>query len=125
MTAAAAILATVVLGTLAALQVGVAAGAPWGRLVWGGKHRVLPPRLRVASALSVVLYAGFAAVLLSRAGVMPGSEAPFVVVSTWVLFAYFALGIVMNLASRSTAERRTMAPACAVLAAATLVVALA
>lgn len=125
MAIAAAILATVVLGALAALQVGVAAGAPWGRLVWGGKHRVLPPRLRVASALSVVLYAGFAAVLLSRAGVMPGSEAPFVVVSTWVLFAYFALGIVMNLASRSTAERRTMAPACAVLAAATLVVALA
>ena len=43
----------------------------------------------------------------------------------FILVGYFALGIVMNLASRSIAERRTMAPACTVLTAAALVVAFA
>lgn len=122
---AAAIVASLLLAALAVVQIGVAAGKPWGRLVWGGRHRVLPTRLRVASAVSVVVYAGFAAVLLSRAGALPASGTAFVVVTTWVLVGYFALGIVMNLASRSIAERRTMAPACTVLTAAALVVALA
>ncbi|MEE6272484.1 hypothetical protein [Georgenia wangjunii] len=43
----------------------------------------------------------------------------------WVLAAYFALGILMNAASRSVPERWTMAPVCAVLAAACVTVALA
>jgi hypothetical protein len=83
---------------------------------------VLPRRLRIASAASVVLYAGFAAVLLSRAGIMPGGDSLVIRVLTWVLFAYFAVGIVMNAISRSRAERLTMTPVCVVLAAATLVI---
>ncbi|MFB7891053.1 hypothetical protein ACFC1I_02470 [Microbacterium sp. NPDC056044] len=118
------VVACAVLGALAVLQICVAAGAPWGRLVWGGAHRVLPRRLRIASAASVVLYAGFAAVLLSRAGTLPGGDSQVIRILTWVLFAYFTLGIVMNAISRSRAERLTMTPVCAVLAAATLVVAL-
>jgi hypothetical protein len=120
----AAVGAVVLLAALAALQVGAAAGMPWGRLVWGGAHRVLPPRLRVGSILSVLLYALFAWVLLTRAGALPGADAPFVVVATWVLFAYFCLGILANLASRSLPERLTMTPACLLLAGATLIVAL-
>lgn len=121
----AAVGAVVLLALLAVLQVCVAAGLPWGRLVWGGQHDVLPTRLRVGSALSLLLYAGFAAVLLSRAGVLAGSDSSFVTIGSWVLVAYFALGIVVNLASRSSAERWTMAPTCAVLAGASLIVALA
>lgn len=124
LTIAACAVACSVLGALAVLQICVGLGAPWGRLVWGGGHRVLPRRLRVGSALSVVLYAGFAAVLLSRAGVLPGGDSIAVRVLTWVLFAYFAVGIGMNAISRSRAERLTMTPVCAALAAATLVVAL-
>lgn len=120
----AAVLATGILTALAALQVAVACGAPWGRLVWGGQHRVLPRRLRIASAASVVLYAVFAWVLLARAGVLPGQDAVFIVVAAWVLFGYFTLGLVMNLASRSRLERWVMTPTCLVLALLTLVVAL-
>ena len=118
------LVACVVLGALAGLQICVAAGAPWGRLVWGGAHRVLPRRLRVASVASVALYAAFAALLLSRAGILPAGESPAIRILTWVLFGYFALGIVMNAISRSRAERLTMTPVCVVLAAATLIVAL-
>ncbi|MFF2485307.1 hypothetical protein ACFVSU_02840 [Microbacterium sp. NPDC058062] len=120
----AAVIACLVLGGLAVLQICVAAGAPWGRLVWGGAHRVLPRGLRIASAASVLLYAGFAAVLLSRAGILPGGDSVAVRILTWVLFAYFAVGVVMNAVSRSRAERLTMTPVCLMLAASTLVIAL-
>ena len=49
---AAALVATTVLAALAVLQLGLALGAPWGRLVWGGQHagrlveRCLHPRTR-------------------------------------------------------------------------------
>ncbi len=121
---ACAIIATVVLTALAVLQACVAAGAPWGRFVWGGQHRVLPRRLRIGSALSIVLYAAFAWVLLSRAGVLAGGGTPFVAIAAWVIFGYSALGIVMNAVSRSPAERAAMTPACLVLAVCSLVVAL-
>lgn len=120
----ASLVACAVLGGLAVLQICVAAGAPWGRLVWGGMHRVLPRRLRIGSALSVVVYGGLAWVLLSRAGVLPGGDTVAVRILTWVAFAYFVVGIGMNAISRSRAERLTMTPVCVVLAAATLIVAL-
>ncbi len=124
MSAVAAIVAVVVLAALAILQVAVALGAPWGRFVWGGQHEVLPTGLRIGSAVSVLLYAGFALVLLSRAGLLPGGESGFVMVAAWVLVGYFTLGIVMNAVSRSRAERSTMVPATVVLAVCSLVVAL-
>lgn len=123
MSVVAAVVATVILVGLAVLQASVAAGAPLGRFVWGGQHQILPTRLRIGSAVSVLLYAGFALVLLSRAGVVPGGESGFVIVTAWVLFAYLVLGILGNLASRSKVERWTMAPASALLATAALIVA--
>lgn len=122
-TVVAATVATVVLTALAALQILVALGRPYGRLVWGGQHRILPRRLRIGSAVSVVLYAAFAAILLWSSGVIgdPGGVAQ---VATWVLFAYFALGIALNAISRSRLERIVMTPVCAVLAACALVIAL-
>lgn len=120
----AAILACVILLALAALQVAVALGAPLGRFVWGGRHRTLPRGLRIASAASIALYALFAVVLLSRAGViavLPGIAAG---VGAWVIFGYSVLGIGLNAISRSRAERFTMTPTCLALAVLTLIVAL-
>jgi len=119
----AAIVATVVLTALAVLQVLVAAGRPYGRLVWGGQHETLPRRLRVGSAVSVVVYAAIAWVLLARAETF-GPFRPFVGITTWVLFGYFAIGIALNAISRSRAERLVMTPTCVVLAACSLTVAL-
>ena len=62
--------------------------------------------------------------LLRRAGVLPGAVDGLVAVATWALCGYFTLGIVLNLASRSRAERRTMVPASSLLAAASLAIAL-
>lgn len=124
MTAVALATALTLLAALAVLQVLLVLGMPFGRLTWGGAHRVLPRRLRLGSAVSVLLYAGFAALLLSRAGVLAGGDSAPVTVMTWILFAYFTFGILLNAVSRSRAERWTMAPVCLVLALATLSLAL-
>ncbi|MGV9194111.1 PQQ-dependent sugar dehydrogenase [Microbacterium sp. MC2] len=122
-TVAAAIACVVLLG-LAVLQVLVACGLPYGRFVWGGQHTVVPTRLRVGSAVAVVLYAAIAALLLSRAGILPGGTSVVIVVLTWIVCAYFVVGIALNLISRSLPERWTMAPVSAVLAVCALILAL-
>ncbi|MDP5184517.1 hypothetical protein QOZ88_17915 [Blastococcus sp. BMG 814] len=121
----AAVLACVVLGGLAVLQVALAAGRPWGRFAWGGQHDVLPRRLRVGSAVSVVLYAVFAVVVLQAADLLAGLPAAVADVGIWVLTGYFSLGIVMNGISRSRPERFVMTPLVLVLAGCCLVIALA
>ena len=124
MTAIALVVALALLAALAVLQLLVASGLPYGRFVWGGTHRVLPHGLRVASVASVLVYAGLAALLLSRAGVLPAGDSTAVIVLTWVVFAFFAASVALNAISRSPAERWTMAPTSLLLAAATLAIAL-
>ena len=123
MVQAPAVVVVVVLGALAVLQVLVALGAPLGRFVWGGAHDALPMRLRVGSAVSVLLYAGMATAVLDRAGLVAVLPDGLARVAAWVLVAYFAVGVLVNAISRSRAEALTMAPACLVLALGTLAVA--
>ena len=120
----AALVLTVLLAVLAMLQVALILGAPIGRFAWGGQHRVLPLRLRVGSAVSIVIYAFIALVALDRAGSVDVFPDAFSAAATWVLFAYFVLGIGMNAISRSKPERYTMAPLSLVLAVLSILVAL-
>ena len=117
-----AIIAVVILALLAVFQIALAAGAPLGHLAWGGQHRVLPRTLRIGSAVSIAIYALIAVVLLDRAGII--EVIPFDIVAAWVVFAYFALGIVLNGISRSRPERFVMTPVVLVLAVLSLLVAL-
>lgn len=107
---------TAILAALAVFQVALAAGAPWGRLAWGGQHRVLPKKLRIGSIVSVVIYALIATIALDRAGAIDILPEAFSRVVMWVIFAYFTIGIMMNLISRSNPERYTMTPLTIVLA---------
>ncbi|WP_369139076.1 hypothetical protein [Modestobacter versicolor] len=112
------------LAALAVFQLVLAGGAPLGRFAWGGQHTVLPARLRVGSAVSVVLYAVIGLVLLDRAGavdVLPDGLSRGL---TWFLTGYFALGTVLNLVSRSRPERLVMTPVAAALTAVCLALAL-
>lgn len=120
----AAVLALIVLGLLAVFQLLLAFGAPLGRFAWGGQHRVLTSRLRAGSVISIALYAVFATVIADRAEMIDVVPDAVSGVGTWVLAAYFVLGVVMNAVSRSVPERATMAPVSAVLAAACVLVAL-
>lgn len=74
--------------------------------------------------MSIVIYAGIAVVMLDRSGVISLIPDPLSIVVTWVVFAYFCLGIVLNAISRSKPERFTMAPVCLVLALLSLMICL-
>lgn len=120
----AAVLICVVLGALAVFQLALILGAPIGRFAWGGQHEVLPARLRIGSAVSIVIYAIIAVLALDKAALVDVVPDAVSTVGMWIVFGYFVLGIALNAISRSRAERLTMTPVCAVLAVLSLLVAL-
>jgi hypothetical protein len=109
-TAAAALIATAILLALAGLQAQLAAGRPLGRFAWGGAHDVLPPGLRIASAVSIALYAAIAVALLDAAALVDALPGGWTATAAWVLAGYFLVGVALNAASRSPPERRVMTP---------------
>ena len=110
---------------LAVFQIALAVGAPFGRFAWGGKHRILPTQLRIGSVASVAIYAVIAVVALDRAGNIDPLPELISRIGMWIIFAYFALSIVLNSKSPSGRERSAMVPASALLAVLSLLVALA
>ncbi len=121
---AVAVAGSVLLGCLAVFQLLLVGGAPLGRYAWGGQNEVLPGRLRVGSAVAVVLYGFFALLMLQAADAVAVLPRGLIGVAIWVLTGYFALGIAMNAASRSRRERVVMTPVVAVLTFVCLVLAL-
>lgn len=120
---AAAIALCVILGAFAVFQLALILGAPIGRFAWGGQHRVLPAKLRVGSAVAIVIYAVIGTLALDRASVIDVVPDLVSSVGMWVAFGYFVLGIPLNAVSRSKAERFTMTPVVAILAILSLLVA--
>jgi hypothetical protein len=108
--------AAVFFGGVAAFQLCLAAGAPWGAAAWGGQHPgVLPSRLRRASAVSAVALAGMAVVAAQE--VWPPD--PWRRRALRGAAAYLTVGVVANAASRSPVERAIWTPGTAVGAALT------
>lgn len=106
----------VVLALLAVFQLVLIAGAPLGRFAWGGQHVVLPPRLRIGSAVSIIIYAFIALIVADKAGLTQVmGTGNFLNISLWVVTVYLALGIGMNAISRSKFERYTMTPVATLL----------
>jgi len=117
-------IALCILTGLAIFQILLIAGKPLGEYAWGGQNKVLPRKLRVASISSLFIYAGFAVLIASKAGLLPGGESAFVQVTMWVATGYFFLGIFVNAISRSKKERFLMTPVAAALALCFLIVSL-
>ena len=113
-----------ILAVLAVFQIALAAGAPLGRLAWGGKNRILPTRNRIASLASVAVYALIALVALDRSGLADVLPELVARIAMWVIFGYLVVSIVPNLLSKSPMERAVMTPVSALLAALALVIAL-
>jgi hypothetical protein len=120
----AAIALVALLAILAAFQLSLAAGAPLGRLAWGGQNRILPTRMRIGSLASVVVYAVIAVLALDRAGEIDALPELVSRIGMWVVFGYLVLSILPNLASKSRPERAVMVPVTALLAGLALLVAL-
>lgn len=112
----AAVLTCLILAVLSVFQLSLALGAPLGQFAWGGQHRILPRALRVGSGVSILIYTLIAMVILARADLISATFSEGVLrTATWVVAAYFFVGIGLNAASRSKGERPVMAPVAAVL----------
>lgn len=125
MTTAAALVAVALLAIVAAFQLALAIGAPWGAAAWGGQHPgVLPARLRISSGVAgIVIYPLLIVLVLNAAGwVSIGWLNQLGALPMWILAGLLGLGALANLASRSPRERlwapvaATVALCCAMLA---------
>lgn len=88
-------------------QILLALGTPIGHLAWGGRHRVLPTSLRLASALSAGLLAVGSLAVLQKAGLV--AVLPWTGLAEtlpWVLMVVFFLSLLANALSERPWERR-------------------
>lgn len=106
-------MATVLLGVIAAFQAALVLGAPWGEVTQGGgTSGTLPTSGRIVAAVSCVLLMVMAGAILGRVG-----QGPFRLCSSrvktvlaWFTTLYAGASVVLNLITRSTAERALWAP---------------
>ncbi len=106
-----------ILALLSVFQALLIAGVPIGRFAWGGQHEVLTRKLRIGSVFSIVMYVFIAVCIVSKVSVLqiiPAGD--FLDVACWLIFAYFIIGIFMNVISRSKPERYTMTPVATIFA---------
>lgn len=118
MTESAATLAAILLVGVAAIQVALALGAPFGHISWGGRHHGrLPDKLRIGSGVAAVVLLFAALVALAQGGLVGWSPIPsrWLTGATWVLAAFFTLNTFGNLSSESRIEKVVLGSVTAVL----------
>ena len=121
----AALVYAVVSAGVIAFQLALAAGAPWGAYAMGGAFPgQFPPALRVGALVQAALLAALAGVVLARAGVALSGWARVSRWLVWVVVAFAALSLVLNLITPSAGERAIWAPVALVLLVSSVVVAL-
>ncbi|WP_298888584.1 hypothetical protein [uncultured Serinicoccus sp.] len=99
------------LGGVAAFQLALALGAPWGRASYGGQHAgVLPGRLRVVSGAATVV-SGLAVAVASERTPPQARRAVLTAVA-----GLMSAAAVPNAISRSPLERAIWTPAAVTLA---------
>jgi hypothetical protein len=104
----AAVVAASLLGVIAAFQLALALGMPARGMAWGGQYEgKLPVGLRIISGVAgLVIYPLATLLILEAAGVTDFEVVPDVgPVGMWVFTGLFAFGGLLNLVSRSKAER--------------------
>lgn len=107
----AAIGASSLLGLVAAFQIALALGAPWGQAAWGGTRAgVLPPRLRVASSFSALVLLVAAGTVLVQAGVVGSTPPATLRWGVWTLSVFLFLNTFGNFVSESRLEKWIMGP---------------
>jgi hypothetical protein len=105
--------AAVVMVGIAAFQVALVLGAPWGVYTQGGETEgALDTSGRVFAAASCAILLAMAAAILARVREGPLKSAPgrLVTALSWFTTMYAAVAVVLNLATRSSSERLVFTP---------------
>ena len=103
----------------------LALGAPFGKIAWGGNHRILPLNLRIGSIISVGLFIIATATLLEKANLQITFNRPGLVnILVWFYVGLFSLSTFANIVSKSRLEQKIMIPVAATLTILCLIVAI-
>ena len=105
--------AAVLMTGVAAFQVALVFGAPWGAYTQGGETEgALDTSGRVFAAVSCVILLVLATAILARVREGPLKNAPgrLVTALAWFTTIYSAFAVVVNLATQSSSERAVFAP---------------
>jgi hypothetical protein len=122
--AAARLYAAVSVGVVA-FQIALAAGAPWSAYAMGGAFPgQFPFALRIAALAQAALIAGMAAVVMSRAGLVLAGWSAASRWLVWLVVAFAAVSLVLNLITPSAGERAIWTPVALLLLASSAVVAI-
>lgn len=119
-----AILYAAVAAGVVAFQIALAAGAPWGEYAMGGAFPgQFPPALRIAAVVQAALIAAMALVVMSRAGLILPRWSRASRWLVWVVVAFAAASLVLNLITPSPVDRAIWAPVALLLLVSSAVVA--
>jgi len=109
---------------VAAFQIALALGAPWGAYAMGGAFPgQFPPAMRVGALVQAGILLGFAGIVLARAGIALRTWEGVSRWMIWVVVGFSALSLVLNLITPSAGERMLWAPVALVLLVCSLLVA--
>jgi hypothetical protein len=105
------------LGLLAVFHVFVLSGAAPGDMVWGGTADGLSGRLVVLETVGLTVTLLFALLVAAKAGYIraAGLRRP-ARIGMWIVFAFFVVNVLGNLASTSTLEKVVFTPVSVVMA---------
>lgn len=104
-------LGTILFGVIAILTLLVTFGLPLGEFTLGGKYKILPPKMRIASGISFFIQL-FALVIILQTGGIITSGIPFNIARGICFFfaAYLSINVIMNFLSKSKKEKVVMTP---------------
>ena len=106
-------------------QLALVIGMPWVNLAMGGRFPgKLPPAMRVAAFVQVVILAIIGIIIFVRAGLLFPEWLWMSKKIIWGVVLFNVLGLILNLATPSKWERIVWAPVVAVLLVCSIVVAL-
>ena len=126
----AAIAASVLIGGVAAFQLALALGAPYGEAVFGGKAPteagVLTRPFRVLAVIQALVLVLLGWILLARTGQVgiPGLGTGSLTWMTWAILAFLVLNTLANFSAPHPIERWVMGSVTLVLSALTLLIGL-
>ena len=112
----AAYLFSVLIAFVVAFQLALALGAPWGDMAMGGKFPGrLPPRMRIAALVQIVVLVFIALIVLTRADVILDEFSSLSKSVIWAVVVFSLVGAILNTITPSKKERMLWAPVSLVL----------
>ena len=106
-----AIIGAITFGIAAILYILIALGLPLGEFAMGGKYKIVPPKLRIMIAVSVLIQLFAIMIILQTGGIIPNLFSIKVNRIICYFFAvYLSLNSFLNAFSKSKKERYTATP---------------